>query len=223
MVVVVVVALVVILGPMLAQQRGRNVASQTRVTVKSSRMSDGAGKTTSSGNADAAASSTQPRVGRATDATSSQDTYQYAVGVGDFEDTTYRGYGVDEPASITINAAQGASYNHILTIVYPQDSPDPPMVTKVGAEIQQGPTTEFRLFSGHGNDEEIRTVKANTQVNVVTAIATDNGPADDGARYVGERFYLFYNVHGTLSLATPNFAGNVTEDQFDVKAEYVQE
>ena len=26
---------------------------------------------------------------------------------------------------------------------------------------------------------------------------------------IGDEFYLFYNAHGTVSLVTPNYAGNV--------------
>lgn len=199
-----VVVLVFVLG--MALGRGRHnrmdVASSSAAVTSSSRgTASSASSTTSSSSAGASAEE-------------SDDPYKYAVGAGDFAGVTFRGYGVNEPTSISIESVQDESYNYVLTITYPQTSADAPTVIRVAADIEQGAVTRFRVF-GRPN---IRTVKANTQVNVVDTI-----DKDDGSQYVGDTFYLFYNTSGTISLATPNFAGNVTDDYTDVKAEYVQE
>ncbi len=68
------------------------------------------------------------------------------------------------------------------------------------------PTKEIRVFSNNKIGSGIRTVKVNTE------IICDNQ----------EKMYLFKNKEGSISLATENHVGNVSEDQLDVMMENLQ-
>lgn len=73
-------------------------------------------------------------------------------------------------------------------------------------------TKQIRLFSAQNN--LIRTVKVNTQITLNAGnpdTITNSGP-----------LYLFHNSQGGISLATPNYAGNVPDNQRDVMQEVVQ-
>ncbi|EGO6132560.1 hypothetical protein G9L32_002753, partial [Enterococcus faecalis] len=63
-----------------------------------------------------------------------------------------------------------------------------------------------RVFSNNKIGSGIRTVKVNTE------IICDNQ----------EKMYLFKNKEGSISLATENHVGNVSEDQLDVMMENLQ-
>lgn len=73
----------------------------------------------------------------------------------------------------------------------------------------------IRIFSANTND--IRKVKVSTALSIGSqisgAINANNQSGD---------LYLFHNLHGGLSLATPNYAGNVPADQTDVMIEVLQ-
>lgn len=74
------------------------------------------------------------------------------------------------------------------------------------------PTTAVRVFSAGNN--AVRTVNVNTEI-VIDYLAGSHGAYDAG------NFYVFTNSSGTLSLATPNYAGNVMETESDVMLEYL--
>ena len=74
------------------------------------------------------------------------------------------------------------------------------------------PTREIRVFSHNTN--QVRKVSVNTML-VPTEIVRGN------ASSFGHPYYLFTNYNGSISLATYNFAGNVTEAYYDVMLEYV--
>ena len=74
------------------------------------------------------------------------------------------------------------------------------------------PTREIRVFSHNTN--QVRKVLVNTML-VPTEIVRGNSSS------FGHPYYLFTNYNGSVSLATFNFAGNVTEDYYDVMLEYV--
>lgn len=80
------------------------------------------------------------------------------------------------------------------------------------AQYQLIPTTAIRVFSAGTN--EVRTVNVNTEI-VIEYLAGSHGAYDAG------NFYVFMNASGTLSLATPNYAGNVMDSERDVMLEYV--
>ena len=74
--------------------------------------------------------------------------------------------------------------------------------------IQQIPTKEISVTSHDGSG--VRNVKVNTEIQVTNI----EGEED-------QILYLFVNAQGDLSLATPNYAGNVDESQKDVMLEYL--
>ena len=74
------------------------------------------------------------------------------------------------------------------------------------------PTRQIRVFSAGIN--EIRTVKVNTEIDFDKNL-TDNFSAEGP-------LYLFYNKQGGISLVTPNYAGNIPEDERDVMIEVLQ-
>lgn len=79
-------------------------------------------------------------------------------------------------------------------------------------QVVDGPTKEIRVYSADGSG--IRTVKVNTRL-IPQAIVNGN------ERQFGYTYYLFHNKNGTISLVTPNFAGNYGQGEEDVMTEYV--
>lgn len=74
--------------------------------------------------------------------------------------------------------------------------------------------TDVRVFSANAPGD-IRTITANSAITIYEILEGSQ------AEVVGQTFYLFYNLDGGISLATPNFAGNVEPDQADVMLEYL--
>ncbi|MGF2943167.1 hypothetical protein [Enterococcus xiangfangensis] len=73
----------------------------------------------------------------------------------------------------------------------------------------------IRIFSA--NTTDIRKVKVSTALSIGSQISgaiNSNNQSGD--------LYLFHNRDGGLSLATPNYAGNVPADQTDVMIEVIQ-
>lgn len=80
------------------------------------------------------------------------------------------------------------------------------------ASYHQIPTKSIRIFSA--GSHEIRTVNVNSEI-VLEYQTSAYGNLDQG------NLYVFTNSSGGLSLATPNYAGNVPDDQMDVMLEYL--
>lgn len=87
-------------------------------------------------------------------------------------------------------------------------------INKYELSINTIPTKEIRIFSA--DDNSIRTVKVNTEL----ILGTNISPNDEQNR--SGTLYLFNNKNGSISLITPNYAGNVTDDQKDVMLEVIQ-
>lgn len=81
--------------------------------------------------------------------------------------------------------------------------------------MANAPVRSVRIFSANTN--EIRTVKVSTQLSVGGQLS---GPTNTNNQ--SGYLYLFHNSNGGLSLATPNYAGNVPADQADVMIEVLQ-
>ena len=81
--------------------------------------------------------------------------------------------------------------------------------------MQDGPVKTVRVFSANTN--EIRTVRVSTTLSIGVQISGATNTNNQSGN-----LYLFHNKHGGLSLATPNYAGNVSEDQMDVMLEVLQ-
>ncbi|EMW5808739.1 hypothetical protein AAFC87_001090 [Enterococcus faecalis] len=94
--------------------------------------------------------------------------------------------------------------------------------------LNSTPTATFRtkLFGAENGqvkeainkaaDNSIRTVKLNTELILGTNISSNDEQNRSGT------LYLFNNKNGSISLITPNYAGNVTDDQKDVMLEVIQ-
>lgn len=95
-----------------------------------------------------------------------------------------------------------------------------PLIISIGdsasyeAQVDTIATKEIRIFSA--NDNGIRTVKVNTQLTFSKEITPNSNPD------FNQNMYLFTNKKGGLSLITPNYAGNVSDDQRDVMLEVLQ-
>ncbi len=75
--------------------------------------------------------------------------------------------------------------------------------------MQDVPVKSIRIFSAETN--EIRTVQVSTMLSIGVQISGATNKNNQSGN-----LYLFHNKHGRLSLATPNYAGNVSADQSDV-------
>lgn len=104
--------------------------------------------------------------------------------------------------------------------VFPRDKTvhieyGPDNVTVYRADFQSVKTKDIEVFSA-SKDQEVRPVQVNTQISLLEVLdGQDQQMSED-------QWYLFYNNDGGLSLAMPNYAGNVQEGQEDVLVEYLQ-
>lgn len=114
----------------------------------------------------------------------------------------YKGFNV--PESITINDANIASVT-----VLSQNGKS----TTYKTSVSTIPTKRIRIFSSGTHTNQIRTVKVNTQINLVQN-------QSNSYKFEGP-MYLFYNNQGGISLVTPNYAGNVPDNERDVMLEIV--
>ncbi|MGX7367773.1 hypothetical protein [Enterococcus casseliflavus] len=137
-----------------------------------------------------------------TTASSASNEFPYAVDLSQYGPSlTFYFHGVNVPDAVTIQ-------NTSPLIISIDDS------ASYEAQVDTIATKEIRIFSA--NDNGIRTVKVNTQLTFAKGI-TSNGNPD-----FSHNLYLFTNKEGGLSLITPNYAGNVGDDQRDVMLEVLQ-
>lgn len=132
----------------------------------------------------------------------SANEFPYAVDLSQYGPSlTFYFHGVNVPDAVTI---QNTS----------------PLIISIGdsasyeAQVDTIATKEIRIFSA--NDNGIRTVKVNTQLTFSKEITPNSNPD------FNQNMYLFTNKKGGLSLITPNYAGNVSDDQRDVMLEVLQ-
>ncbi|MDV7713741.1 hypothetical protein PSH12_14155 [Enterococcus casseliflavus] len=137
-----------------------------------------------------------------TTASSASNEFPYAVDLSQYGPSlTFYFHGVNVPDAVTIQ-------NTSPLIISIDDS------ASYEAQVDTIATKEIRIFAA--NDNGIRTVKVNTQLTFAKGI-TSNGNPD-----FSHNLYLFTNKEGGLSLITPNYAGNVSDDQRDVMLEVLQ-
>ncbi|MFB8528635.1 hypothetical protein [Enterococcus casseliflavus] len=137
-----------------------------------------------------------------TTANSVSNEFPYAVDLSQYGPSlTFYFHGVNVPDAVTIQ-------NTSPLIISIDDS------ASYEAQVDTIATKEIRIFSANNNG--IRTVKVNTQLTFAKGI-TSNGNPD-----FSHNLYLFTNKEGGLSLITPNYAGNVSDDQRDVMLEVLQ-
>jgi archaellum component FlaG (FlaF/FlaG flagellin family) len=145
---------------------------------------------------------------------SSESEIPYAVNIAKLgESATFNFKGINVPTSITLQ--QTDTGVTVTFYVKPTSSDALESKNVFNAEIQNIPTKEIRIFSADGSG--IRTVKVNTEIKLNSLIM-----AEGNARVESESLYLFNNKNGGVSLVTPNYAGNVLDDQKDVMLEVLQ-
>lgn len=91
--------------------------------------------------------------------------------------------------------------------------PERDSVTSYEIFYQLTSTKAIRIFSAETN--EIRTVRVNTELVLGDLLSGSQ------RRDMSGNLYVFVNKNGSLSLATPNYAGNVDEKDMDVMLEYL--
>ena len=142
--------------------------------------------------------------------------YPYAVALNDFVGTkTFASNGMNVPNEIKweFNALP-SSTEGTLSFIYrgPNGSESQ---TVYRANVRQIETKNLRVFPMIGSSNQTpRQVSVNTQLQLGEKISGDS-------RNLSGDLYAYYNNQGGISLITPNYAGNVTEDQRDVMLEYL--
>ena len=123
--------------------------------------------------------------------------------------------GMNVPTSITLENLNSTPTATFRTKLFGAENDQvKEAINKYELSINTIPTKEIRIFSAA--DNSIRTVKVNTELILGTNISSNDEQNRSGT------LYLFNNKNGSISLITPNYAGNVTDDQKDVMLEVIQ-
>ncbi|MGO3792239.1 MAG: hypothetical protein ACTJG1_12380 [Enterococcus gilvus] len=160
----------------------------------------------SSSGAQTSESPTNSTENSTTQTTSSEDALADTVSSSEFGGyATFYFNGMNVPDSININTTTNQltfNVNTATQAVY-------------NFTMENVPVRPIRLFSANTN--VIRTVNVSTRLTIGSQLSgSTNVNNQSGA------LYLFHNANGGLSLATPNYAGNVPADQADVMIEVLQ-
>ncbi|QVI33976.1 hypothetical protein KG086_09225 [Lacticaseibacillus chiayiensis] len=129
---------------------------------------------------------------------------------------------IDAPNWIEIQTRENSLKDIFLSVAFVHN----PKVATWEVTIRSIPPKQIRVFSSNSSDSQVRTVKVATEVTLGKQINqfSDNTPENTYASKMGgDKFYLFYNNHGSVSLVTPNYAGNVaTKEDLSIMSEYQQ-
>ena len=140
----------------------------------------------------------------------------YAVDISNLNNPLVFNFnGMNVPNSVTLenlNSTPTATFR--TKLIGAENSQLKESINKYELSINTIPTKEIRIFSA--DDNSIRTVKVNTELILGTNISSNDEQNRSGT------LYLFNNKNGSISLITPNYAGNVTDDQKDVMLEVIQ-
>lgn len=163
-------------------------------------------KTSSSSTTESTVESATPAVEVPTEPAIDKSSYPFGVSMMDIVKTgTFSITGMNVPQTILVSFITESSGSVALVS-------NGGRTEYYTAQYRLIPTTAIRVFSAGGNG--IRTVNVNTEI-AIEYLAGTSGAYDAG------NFYVFTNSSGTLSLATPNYAGNVMESESDVMLEYL--
>lgn len=175
-------------------------SSKTSAPATSQRRSTSASSVTSQKNSASSESSTAES--SSPSSTESVTAGPYSVSTEELNAIrTWDFHGVNVPRSVNLsfNDDSGAG---TITIVGAGGG-------SFGATYVEIPTKTIRVFSASTN--AIRSVKVNSELQF-------NATTADTLSSAGS-LYAFKNKQGGISLATPNYAGNVTNDEMDVMIE----
>jgi uncharacterized protein YceK len=154
-------------------------------------------------------SSNTQTVTEATETTETTNEYPYQVDLTQQPAIlTFSFTGVNVPDSVTIDTNKEE-------VTFESASADETVLNRYQGTIATVPTKTIRVFGAA--DNQIREVQVNTQLTIGEALDSSESRPDQ----LGT-MYLFINSNGGLSLAAPNYAGNVSDDQKDVMLEVVQ-
>ncbi|HIB3646811.1 TPA: hypothetical protein ACWWG0_002287 [Enterococcus faecalis] len=139
----------------------------------------------------------------------------YAVDLSSLNNPLVNFKGMNVPTSITLENLNSTPTATFRTKLFGAENGQvKEAINKYELSINTIPTKEIRIFSA--GDNSIRTVKVNTELILGTNISSNDEQNRSGT------LYLFNNKNGSISLITPNYAGNVTDDQKDVMLEVIQ-
>ncbi|WP_321386952.1 hypothetical protein [uncultured Enterococcus sp.] len=117
--------------------------------------------------------------------------------------------GMNIPQSINVSFTDGVTG----VVDFITSLPDVDYQTSYTVTYQQIPTKTIRVTAGGEN--EIREVSVNTELVLGEMLQNDNNNSLTG------NLYVFTNNNGGVSLATPNYAGNMPAGSEDVMLEYL--
>lgn len=148
--------------------------------------------------------------------TNSLEATPYAVDLSSLNNPLVFNFkGMNVPTSITLENLNSTPTATFRTKLFGAENGQvKEAINKYELSINTIPTKEIRIFSA--GDNSIRTVKVNTELILGTNISSNDEQNRSGT------LYLFNNKNGSISLITPNYAGNVTDDQKDVMLEVIQ-
>ncbi|CAH1856672.1 hypothetical protein [Convivina intestini] len=127
---------------------------------------------------------------------------------------TYYYNGLNLPKSVTLTDINSANPNiSFAGASYASQNTDP---MSFSAQVSSISGKTVRVFSA--TDNSVQTVQAIQQISVGKQIA---GPSA-GPDMAHATFYMVKDSSGATHLASPNFAGNVSDDQRDVMIELAQ-
>lgn len=126
--------------------------------------------------------------------------------------------GMNIPNWITLDNTQTRSYiagmMNFISRNYGEMSSEP---ISFSYEVKQIPTTIIVVFNPPEAGAQTREVKVNSEL----VLDFSNADNIEKTRYGQNKYYLFYNQNGGISLAAPNFAGNVvTAEETKIMIEY---
>ncbi|WP_154064205.1 hypothetical protein [Enterococcus faecalis] len=173
-------------------------------------------KTSESASTTQASAKSKNEVSTNVEETNSLEATPYAVDLSSLNNPLVFNFkGMNVPTSITLENLNSTPTATFRTKLFGAENGQvKEAINKYELSINTIPTKEIRIFSA--GDNSIRTVKVNTELILGTNISSNDEQNRSGT------LYLFNNKNGSKSLITPNYAGNVTDDQKDVMLEVIQ-
>lgn len=173
-------------------------------------------KTSESASTTQASAKSKNEVSTNVEETNSLEATPYAVDLSSLNNPLVFNFkGMNVPTSITLENLNSTPTATFRTKLFGAENGQvKEAINKYELSINTIPTKEIRIFSA--GDNSIRTVKVNTELILGTNISSNDEQNRSGT------LYLFNNKNGSISLITPNYAGNVTDDQKDVMLEVIQ-
>lgn len=151
-----------------------------------------------------------------TESSSSEDlaNFPYQVPVSELSKTFYYTSSVNLPNSVNIDFQDGNTGTAEFIFERADGTSDSTIFSVTHQNI---PTTQKRVFTD-GSYENLKTVMVNTEIVFGDVIQDDFDRAADYSS--ADSMYAFYNGDGSVSLLTPNYAGNMpTENDADIMVE----